>query len=140
MSTRESGKDRVACRVSGTDAVTKASSAARRFGEAQWLTEDEVARLCIIVEELVTNLYDHGGVGHGDAVKLSLASEPGGIRIIIEDKGAPFDPRQPRQKKDEITERGGGAGIDIVRSWAVITAYETSGSGNRLELVMPLAI
>ena len=139
MRTRESGKDRVSCRVSGKDAVTQASSAARAFGEAQWLSEDEVARLCIIIEELLANLYDHGGVGHGDVVKLSLASEPGGIRIIVEDKGAPFDPRQPRQKSDR-PDRGGGAGIDIVRSWAVITAYEATETGNRLELILPLAI
>ena len=50
-----------------------AGTAARAFGEAQWLTDDESARLCVIVEELVANLYDHGGV----TAKGSNYVEPG---------------------------------------------------------------
>ena len=138
MNTRESGKDRTTCRISGTNAVTQASDAARAFAEAQWLGEDEVARLCIIIEELVANLYDHGGVGREEEVILSLASEPKGLTITIADPGKPFDPRQPRGKNDP-SDRGGGAGIDIIRSWALITGYEVTDKGNRLELYLPLA-
>ena len=137
MDTRESGEDRTTCRISGAKAVTQASDAARAFGEAQWLGEDEVARLCIIIEELVANLYDHGGVSRDDEIILSLASEPKGLTITIL-PGRPFDPRQPRPKPDP-SERGGGAGVDIIRSWAVITGYEVTDEGNRLELFLPLA-
>jgi anti-sigma regulatory factor (Ser/Thr protein kinase) len=137
VGTRESENDRMTWQVKGADAVTQASDAARIFGEAQWLTEDEVARLCIILEELVTNLYDHGGVGHDDAVTLSLASDPAGIRITIVDPGTPFDPRQSGNETDR-PERGGGAGIDIVRAWAMVIDYEVTDQGNRLELLLPL--
>ncbi len=138
MNTRESGEDRTTCRISGTTAVTQASDAARAFAEAQWLGEDEVARLCIIIEELVANLYDHGGVSREEEVILSLASEPKGLAISIVDPGTPFDPRQPRGKTAQ-PDRGGGAGIDIIRSWALITSYEVTDEGNRLELFLPLA-
>ncbi len=137
MSTRESGTDRVTCLWAGPDAVTQASTAARAFGEAQWLTEDETARLCIILEEVVANLYDHGGVRHDDEVTLTLESEPRGVVATIVDPGRPFDPRQARPKADR-PDRGGGVGIDIIRSWAVITSYEATDEGNRLELLMPL--
>ena len=136
MTTRESGKDRTTCRVSGAHAVTAASDAARAFGEMQWLSEDEVARLCIIIEELVANLYDHGGVSRDDEITLTLASEPTGLVIALTDPGKPFDPRQPRRKSDP-SDRGGGAGIDIIRSWALITSYEVTDAGNRLELFLP---
>lgn len=125
------------CRVEGDGAVTLASDAARAFGEAQWLTEDETARLCIIIEELVANLYDHGGVGKDEDVTLSLASEEEGIRITLEDKGTPFDPRQ-LPAGSARPERGGGAGIDIVRAWALIIDYQVTEAGNRLELLLPI--
>jgi serine/threonine-protein kinase RsbW len=138
VNTRESGEDRTTCRISGAHAVTQASDAARAFAEAQWLGEDEVARLCIIIEELVTNLYDHGGVSSDEEIILTLGSEAKGLTIAIVDPGTPFDPREPRRKTDP-SERGAGAGIDIIRSWALITGYEVTEEGNRLELFLPLA-
>jgi anti-sigma regulatory factor (Ser/Thr protein kinase) len=137
VDTRESGKDRVTVRLNGPQAVTEASTAARAFAEAEWLAEDETARLCIIIEEIIANLYDHGGVGQDDEVVLSLEREPRGILVTILDPGTPFDPRQPRKKPDSH-DRGGGAGIEIVHSWALVTSYEATNQGNRLELLLPL--
>jgi serine/threonine-protein kinase RsbW len=137
METSESGPDGMALVLQGSDAVTEASEAARSFGEAQWLSEDESARLCIIVEELVANLYDHGGLTRDHQVKLSFSSEPGGVRIVIIDPGPPFDPRSapPESKRPE---RGGGAGIDMVRAWAEFVDYAVGDQGNRLELLLPV--
>jgi anti-sigma regulatory factor (Ser/Thr protein kinase) len=138
MSQRESENHRMSCCLKGTHAVTQASEAARAFGEAQWLSEDELARLCIVVEELIANLYDHGGVGSEEEVRLELASESAGLRIVIVDFGTPFDPRQP-PKKDDRPERGGGAGIEIVQAWAHLVNYEVTDHGNRLELILPVS-
>ncbi len=137
MGARESDPGSLTCILQGKDGVTEASGAARTFGEAQWLTEDECARLCIIVEELIANLYDHGGLAETDKVELSLASEPGEIRIVIVDPGAPFDPRSAPTPSDR-PERGGGAGIDIVRAWAEFVDYSLIPEGNRLELLLPV--
>lgn len=104
----------------------------------QWLADDELARLSIIIEELVANLYEHGGVTAEQQVELRLASEPGGIRITILDPGTPFDPRSaptPRARP----ERGGGAGIDMVSAWAEYVDYQVTDKGNRLELLLPVA-
>lgn len=137
MSARESELDRMTCVLRGPEAVSRASDAARAFGNAQWLTAGELARLCIVIEELIANLYDHGGVTEEDEVGLSLTSESEGIRVIIIDPGVPFDPWEMPQKAD-TPERGGGAGIGIVRAWAELIDYGVTGRGNRLELLLPL--
>ena len=137
MGARESIPGSLTQILRGKAAILDGAGAARAFGEAQWLTEDECARLCIIVEELIANLYEHGGLTETDEVELSLASEPGGIRIVIVDPGAPFDPRSAPTPRDR-PERGGGAGIDIVRAWAEFVDYSVIPAGNRLELLLPV--
>jgi len=139
MSPRESNSDCMTCQLRGSKAIGQAVDVARLFGEAQWLTKDELARLCIIIEELIANLYDHGGLTEIDKVELSLGSEPSGIRITITDSGKPFDPRSAPTKRQR-PERGGGVGIDIVRSWAQFVAYDATAGGNRLELLLPLRL
>jgi serine/threonine-protein kinase RsbW len=137
MSRRESQSDRMTRLLHGEGAVAQACDAAREFGEAQRVTEDELARTCIVIEELIANLYDHGGVTEQDQVELTLASEPGAIRVTVVDPGQPFDPwaAPPRRERPE---RGGGAGIDIVRAWAQLVRYDVTPEGNRLELLLPL--
>jgi len=137
MSPRESYSNRKSILLQGSEAVSQATVAAREFGDAQRLTEDELARLCIVIEELVANLYDHGGLTEKDKVEMTLVSEPGAFRVTIVDPGTPFDPRSASPKR-ERPERGGGAGIDIVRSWAQFVAYDVAAEGNRLELLLPL--
>lgn len=137
MSTRESNPDRLSRRVQGDKAIGLAAEAAREFGSAQWLDEDELARLCIVVEELVANLYEHGGLTPDDYVELSFSCEPDGIEVAITDPGMPFDPwSAPRS--EERRERGGGAGIDIVRAWAQLISYDNTDAGNRLVFILPV--
>lgn len=137
MSSSESDLDRMTRQLAGPEPVRQASDAARAFGNAQWLTAGELARLCIVIEELIANLYDHGGVAEEDEVELSLISESEGIRVVIIDPGVPFDPWEMPQKAD-TPERGGGAGIGIVRAWAELIEYGVTDRGNRLELLLPL--
>lgn len=137
MSTRDSDLDRLTRRLRGKNAINQASAAAREFGNAQWLGEDELARLCIVVEELVTNLYDHGGVTEHDEVELTLSSEEDGIGLVLVDPGVPFDPWESPVPA-EVTDRGGGAGIGLVRAWAQFVEYRVTERGNRLELLLPL--
>jgi serine/threonine-protein kinase RsbW len=137
MSRRESNSDRVKCQLHGSEAVRDAIAAARAFGEAQQLAEDDLARLCIVIEELVANLYDHGGLTEADSVELGLDRQPGGIGVRIVDPGTPFDPRSATRKRAR-PERGGGAGIDLIRSWAHLIDYQVRREGNRLDLLLPI--
>jgi len=133
----ESNPDFSVSLLRGNEAIRQASVAAQAFGEVQLLNPDELARLCIVVEELVANLYDHGGLGPLDEVVLSMSRDQGGIGVSISDPGAPFDPWTALPKTDR-PERGGGVGIEIVRAWALFTSYDTSPHGNRLEFLLPI--
>jgi len=139
MTPRESYSDRMTFLLQGGDAVRQATEGTRAFADGRNLTADELARLCIVIEELVVNLYDHGGLTKEDQVELILAGEPGAIRVTIVDPGVPFDPRSAPMEQDNA-ERGGGAGIGIVRTWARIVEYDVTDAGNRLELLVPLGL
>lgn len=91
----------------------------------------------MVVEELVANLYDHGGLTEQDEVALDFAVQPAGIWVAIADRGVSFDPwSAPR--KSEAQQRGGNVGIDIVRAWASYISYSPSPDGNRLEFLLPV--
>lgn len=137
MSERESYSEGSVIELRGEDAVTHAIDAARAFGESEWLSEDETARLCIVVEELVANLYEHGGVGNDDPVELTLSSDGSVVRVCITDPGTPFDPRTAPRGNRHV-ERGGGAGIDIIHAWVDVVDYQVTPNGNRLELLLPI--
>lgn len=112
--------------------------AAQAFGIDRALALDHAARLSIIVEELVFNLVEHGQVGEEGLVELVLTHENGVVGIALSDSGVAFDPRDA-ESEEEIPERGGGAGIDLVRAWAEIVDYETGAGRNRLLLKMWLS-
>lgn len=123
--------------ISGAAPVTNAAKVARDFAVANGITGDDLSRLCVIVEELFANLYEHGGVGPDELVDLSLSRASDGVQIIVIDPGRPFDPRVARSGKRQSS-RGGGAGIDIVREWASQIDYGVTDGRNCLELVVPL--
>lgn len=137
MSSSESNPDHLLCRFRGPNAISQATDAARAFGKSQWLADDEMARLCIVVEELFANLYDHGGLKDEDEVELALASAPDGIHVSMFDPGTPFDPWVAAPRTDRPS-RGGGAGIDLVRAWAQLISYQPSADGNRLDILLPV--
>lgn len=137
MTSGESELDRMTRRFKGPKAVVDACEAAREFGASQWLEDDELARLCILIEEWIANLYDHGGLSLEDEIILAIACEPAGLRITIRDPGKPFDPRNIPAHLERF-ERGGGAGIGIMRAWAEFAGYAATPDGNQLEMLMPV--
>lgn len=125
--------------IRGTTPVTDATNAARDFAVEKEVARGDLSRLCVIVEELFANLYEHGGVAPDDLVEMSLSTGPDGMRIIVIDTGRPFDPRNAKPRMRRRT-RGGGAGINIVRSWASHVDYRVSNGRNCLEVLIPFHI
>jgi anti-sigma regulatory factor (Ser/Thr protein kinase) len=101
------------------------------------LNDDELARLCIVIEELVANLFDHGGLSDDDIVELNLLADPDGIHVSIFDRGVPFDPWSALPAAERL-ERGGGAGIEIVRAWVQFVEYKATDEGNLLQFRLPI--
>ena len=137
MPSRESQSGARKINVTGPTALGDAVAATRRYAADQGLASRDEARLCIIVEELITNLVEHAG-GAEQRIDIELARTDAHVTMVIEDGGAEFDPRTSPER-DDVPSRGGGAGLRLVRAWAEIRGYARAGGRNRLELVLPLS-
>lgn len=137
MSSRESQTDGRRIEVAGPTALGDAIAATRRYAIDHGLGDKDQARLCIIVEELITNLCEHGVCDSAHDIALGLWRHDSNVQLTIEDNGAPFDPRGMPDAR-EIPRRGGGVGLKLVKAWAQILGYETVKGRNRLELNIPL--
>lgn len=138
MPSRESGEVRKRIRVAGPTALGDAIAATRTYALECELKPRDEARLCIIVEELITNLCEHGVCDTDHEIGLELFQQASGLRLIFEDNGAPFDPRTASDP-DDMPPRGGGAGLRLVRAWSEIVGYETANGRNRLEVQLNLS-
>ena len=117
-------------------AVSKALESARDFIERAGCGPDAEARLCIIVEELVVNLIDHGGAALDSEIELELAAIGADIALTLSDQGVPFDIRTAGIPDTIPPDRGGGAGIALVLSWAHVIDYVQVDGRNVLTLVI----
>lgn len=137
MNPRESNPVNFCLPLRGERALADAVAAARTFGQVQELAGTDLSRLCIVVEELIANLYDHGGLTEQDEVQLALTSDPNGIRLSVADKGKAFNPWSPPIGA-EGGQTGGGAGVRLIRAWAQLIRYHSTDDGNQLELLVPV--
>jgi anti-sigma regulatory factor (Ser/Thr protein kinase) len=124
------------CIVIDDAAVAVAVAAAHAFAVAAALPSETAARLAIVVEELVANLVDHAGLPAGAGLELTLARAGARVAITLVDPATPFDPRSDAPSP-AIPERGGSAGLALVRAFARIDGYDRDGDRNLLRLSMP---
>ena len=138
MGSGDSKSPTVTIRCNGGDAISRMVAGAQEFCAAAVLETGHAARLAIMIEELVTNLVEHGGVAADGVIELVLTHEDGVVGIALSDTGVAFDLRDA-DSSDDIPDRGGGAGIDLIRAWAEIVDYESQAGHNRLLLKMWLS-
>ena len=122
----------------GPETIHRAVSLVQLFCANNGLPQQQRAKLAILVEEAVTNLYDHGALTTGFTGTLTIAgdadAEPGGVRVTLCDSGPPFDPRAADEIEMPNLERGGGVGLAMIRAWAEIVDYRSESGINWLEL------
>ena len=138
MPSRESQSDRQRIDVGGPTALGDAVAATRRYAIDQGLDDRDQARLCIVIEELVANLCEHGICEVEREISLEFQRNAAVLGLVIEDNGAPFDLRN-QSAPATVPARGGGAGLNLVKSWSEVIGYESANGRNRLELKLPLA-
>lgn len=117
-------------------------AACRRAGLG---AEDELA-LKLAVDEVLSNLVEHAGLGAGDDIELIVECREGEVRVTVEDQGPPFHPdRAPWVDTAAPAEERsiGGMGWHLVRQMVDEVHYAThtgngSRDGNRLVLVKRL--
>ena len=116
-------------------AIAQAVGFARDFiGECR-SDADLQAKFAIVVEELVANIVEHGESAAGSAITLQLSIDGGDVGLTLSDAGCAFDPRLA-ERLDAPPERGGGAGLALVRRWARIVDYARVDGRNVLRLVI----
>lgn len=119
----------------GPNAVAEGLAAVSRFAASADLGDDGDV-IALVVEELLFNLVDHGDAPADDPIMLILRQSPEGVRLVLDSGGTPFDPREARADR-AIPDRGGGAGLALVRAWSRIEASESVDGRNRLRLLVP---
>ena len=117
-------------------AVSRALAVVGGFIASANCGADAEAKLAIVVEELVANLIEHGNCLCDSEIELELTALGSDIGVTLCDAGTAFDPRAFDSDAHLPPERGGGAGIALVKAWAIITGYECGNGRNILRLVI----
>jgi anti-sigma regulatory factor (Ser/Thr protein kinase) len=133
---RESNDGTSSLSLGGVAAVHDAVAAARAFGERTGMDEASAVRLAVVVEELVMNLYDHGGLSPDSVFDLEMTSEASEVRLVLIAPGQEFDPTATLPRT-ATSSRGAGAGLKLVKAWSRKISHRYVDGRNRLELSLP---
>jgi anti-sigma regulatory factor (Ser/Thr protein kinase) len=119
------------------DALGPLLDAVAAWSRAAALDPRVVHRLALLVEELASNVVNHGtaGADGATAVSVAIALEAEGVRLVVEDDGRAFDPLSlPTPDTDQPLEsrRIGGLGVHLSRQVARSLAYAREGGRNRV--------
>ena len=124
--------------VSDRSELTKLEGFTADFAAKAGLPDKDLFALQIIVEELVTNVIDYGGVPAGEeAARVELSSENGGLVICIADRGKAYNPllREDPDTTLPAEERPiGGLGVHFCKKLTEAQHYEYRDGRNILTL------
>jgi anti-sigma regulatory factor (Ser/Thr protein kinase) len=137
VATRESIPAPLRLRLSEPKAVHDAVVAAGSFAKRAGIDGATASRLAIVVEELVINLYDHGGLRADDAFELELSSNGTEVRFALSAPGPEFDPWRPASGRN-LGSSGAGAGVKLVKAWSSHLEHDYADGQNRLALTLPI--
>ena len=102
------------------------------------LSDKDLFALQIIVEELVTNVIDYGGVPAGEhAVRADLSAEGGELLIRLTDRGTEYNPllREDPDTSLPAEQRPiGGLGVHFCKKLTDAQEYERRNGCNVLTL------
>lgn len=122
--------------AAGPPATARAVLEAWSFSQAAGLPGDVADQLAIVVEELVANVIEHGGAPEDGLIRLRLTRGATAVRIELSDPGTPFDLRTA-EFHEPNAERGGGAGLALVKAWTTVDSWRFHDGRNELVLRLP---
>ena len=124
--------------VSDRAELTKLEGFTADFAQKAGLSDKDLFALQIIVEELVTNVIDYGGVPAGEhAVRVDLSAEGGELLIRLTDRGTEYNPllREDPDTTLPAEQRPiGGLGVHFCKKLTETQQYERRGGCNVLTL------
>lgn len=116
------------------DSIEKISDFVQEVSEAAGLSASEAYAVQLAVDEACTNIIEHayGGEGVG-AIECTCEPTGEGLRIVLRDKGRPFNPDAVPEPKigsplEEVNSRG--LGVFFMRKMMdeVVFAFERGGN------------
>lgn len=113
------------------------------FAAAAGLSDKDLFALQIVVEELVTNVIDYGGVPAGElAATVELAAEDGVLTMVLTDRGREYNPllREDPDTTLPAEQRPiGGLGVHFCKKLTDTQGYERRDGKNVLMLTKKLS-
>ena len=107
-------------------------------GELQ-LSAAATFELTLVLDELVTNVINYGGIpSGGERIRIEFRADDGALEITISDPGKPFDPRnaKPPDTESALEDRKiGGLGVHLVRNMVDRFAYRYEDGRNLVTLL-----
>jgi len=129
--------------VSDRSELTKLEGFTADFAQGAGLSDKDLFALQIIVEELVTNVVDYGGVPAGEhAVRVDLSAEDGLLTIVLTDRGTEYNPllRADPDVTLPAEERPiGGLGVHFCKKLTDTQSYQRVDGKNVLVLTKKLS-
>ncbi len=121
--------------------LDQVQAAVEDFAESKQLSAKASYALSLCLEELLTNVVNHGsGEGTKETeISLALALIGEEVQVIIEDNGTPYDPTEtPEPDLDALLEDRpiGGLGVHLVRELAHRFEYSHEGGKNRVQIAI----
>ena len=108
------------------------------FAQKAGLSDKDLFALQIIVEELVTNVIDYGGVPAGEhAVRVDLSAQDGELVVHLVDRGKEYNPllREDPDVTLPAEQRPiGGLGVHFCKKLTEAQEYERRDGCNVLTL------
>ena len=124
--------------VSDRTELEKLESCTADFALKAGLSDKDLFALQIVVEELVTNVIDYGGVPAGEhAVRVDLSTDNGELLIRIADRGKEYNPllREDPDVTLPAEQRPiGGLGVHFCKKLTDAQSYERRDGCNVLTL------
>ena len=124
--------------ISDRAELNKLESFTADFAQKSGLSDKDLFALQIVVEELVTNVIDYGGVPAGEhAATVDLAVQDGVLSVVITDRGEEYNPllREDPDVTLPAEERPiGGLGVHFCKKLTETQEYEHRDGCNVLTL------
>ena len=109
------------------------------FGASHQVSNSVIVALKVSLDEVLNNIISYGYDDtrrHDIEVRLAVGS--GGVEVIVEDDGKPFDPLAVATPRPRSQSEVGGVGLHFVRSLMDQLEYSRRDGVNRLRLVKKL--
>ena len=116
------------------------------FAALKGLSERDLLRLQLVIEELFTNTIMHGyGKECDEPIEIALGAAPGQVTVQYEDAAGPYDPARALAASHEhlsepLEQRPiGHLGVHLVATIVDDMRYSRIGGRNQLQILMRVA-